>query len=72
MLFDSSEFRLLLKTPEGLEVADGGLGLGVDVISERCEGLGYGIVEETALLKEKREIVLAANLLFWALEIETT
>lgn len=70
MLFNSGEFRLLLETPEGLKVADGGLGLGVDVISKRGEGFSFGIVEKTALLEEKREIILAANLLGWALAFE--
>lgn len=63
VLFDSGEFRLLLKTSEGLEVADGWLGLGVDVILERREGLGFGVVEETALLKQERGNELATNLL---------
>ena len=63
VLFDSGEFRLLLKTSEGLEVTDDWLGLGVDVILERREGLGFGVVEETAFLKQERGNELATNLL---------
>lgn len=63
VLFDSGELRLLLETSEGLEVTDGWLGLGVDVILERREGLGFGVVEETALLKQERGNELATNLL---------
>jgi hypothetical protein len=53
MLLDSGELRLLLEAPEGLVVADGGLGLGIDVISERRERFGLDIVEEAALLEEE-------------------
>jgi hypothetical protein len=43
-------------------VADGRLGLGIDIILESSERLGSGIVEEASLLEEERSVELATSL----------
>jgi hypothetical protein len=53
VLLDARQLDLGLDTLGGLEVADGGLGLGVDVELERTKRLCLGVVEETALLEEE-------------------
>lgn len=62
MLLDAGQLGLLIDASACLELANGGLGLGVDGISEAAEGVCIRIVEETAFLEQKRGVGLASNL----------
>jgi hypothetical protein len=62
VLLDTGDVGLLGNASGGLEVSDGGLRLGVDVVLEGAKALGVGVVEESALLEEERKVGLAAGL----------
>lgn len=62
MLLDSRYLGLLLQTAGGLEMANAGLWLDIDVILECTEGVQFGVVEEATLLEEERSVELSGSL----------
>lgn len=53
VLLDAGQLGLLVDASACLELANGGLGLGVDGISEAAEGLCIRVVKETAFLEQE-------------------
>lgn len=53
VLLDAGQLGLLIDASACLELANGGLGFGVDGISEAAEGIYIRIVEETAFLEQE-------------------
>lgn len=53
VLLDAGQLGLLIDASAGLELANDGLGFGIDGIVEAAEGIGVRIVEEAAFLEQE-------------------
>ncbi|KAI6750013.1 hypothetical protein HG531_007278 [Fusarium graminearum] len=62
VLLNARQLGLGLVTLRGLEVTDGRLGLGINIVLESVECLGIGIVKEASLLEKERGVELATSL----------
>lgn len=56
----TGDFLFALETAGELVVGE--FGTGIDGVDERREGSGFGVVEETALLEQERDLLLVASL----------
>ena len=64
VLMDSGQLGRGGYTSGFLEVFQKRFGIGIDSVSQRLEGALFGIIEESALLEEERDVFLAPSLVF--------
>jgi hypothetical protein len=62
VLLDACNLGLLVQASGGLEMANLGLGVDVDIILKSAEGICLGVIEESALLEQERSVELATSL----------